>query len=104
MPKKSGAPNPNKSLAALLHATNQVPHTGMSDTIPAQIDGQVPAALSQGEYVIPADVVSMLGDGDTSAGSKILDGMIAKIREMKQGHSEQGPMMKDALSKLLNPK
>lgn len=94
--------NVNKSLAALLHGSHQTPHTGMSDTVPAVIDGQAPATLSQGEFVIPADVVSMLGDGDTQAGSQVLDAMVAKIREMKQGHSKQGPVMQDALSKLLN--
>ena len=38
-------------------------NTGMSDSVPAMINGAQPAALSEGEYVIPADVVAMVGDG-----------------------------------------
>ena len=53
-------------------------------------EGDQPAALSEGEYVIPADVVSMLGDGNTDAGVKILDGMVEQIRKSKGKHLAKG--------------
>jgi len=63
---------------------------GMSDTVPAQISGSgEPALLSPGEYVIPADVVSMLGDGNSDAGAGELADMIARIRQQKTGRTEQ---------------
>jgi len=45
---------------------------GMADEIPSSIDGDQPAALSHGEFVIPADVVSHLGNGNSDAGAKKL--------------------------------
>ena len=58
---------------------------GLADLVPAQIDGNAPAALSEGEFVWPADVVSMLGDGSTEAGARILNEMMNEIRMLKQG-------------------
>ena len=49
---------------------------GMADLIPATIDGTQPAALSDGEFVIPADVVSHLGNGNSDAGAKQLYSMM----------------------------
>lgn len=51
----------------------------------------VDAKLSVGEYVIPADVVSALGDGDTGSGSDKLDAMIKNIREHIRGAGLDGP-------------
>ncbi len=67
------------------------PGDGMSDSIPSSIDGQDPAALATGEYVIPADVVSFLGNGDNDAGAKVLDEMLARIRKAKTGREQQPP-------------
>lgn len=64
---------------------------GMSDSVPAMIDGTQPAALSQGEYVIPADVVSGLGNGSTDAGVKELDALSDKVRTMRNGGKVQPP-------------
>ena len=82
--------------------------TGMKDDVPARIvphhkrkryaaggdipdQGQgMPAALSEGEYVIPADIVSMLGDGNTEAGAKVLDGFVKHIRQLKGKHLAKG--------------
>ena len=76
------------------------PEGGLGDGISAAIvsgDGQVePAMLSPGEYVIPADVVSMIGDGDTGAGSSMLDQMLARIRTEKTGNPSQLPPMNPA--------
>lgn len=64
---------------------------GMSDSIPATIDGQEPASLSQGEFVVPADVVSGIGNGDTNAGAAQLQGMMDNVRQMRTGMVEQPP-------------
>ena len=61
----------------------------MDDTIPAKIDGKTPAKLSSGEFVIPADVVSMLGDGNTAAGARALREMMQRIRVQKTGNGQQ---------------
>lgn len=66
------------------------PATGMKDDVPASINGNQPAALSEGEYVIPADIVSMLGDGNTDAGAKILDAFVEQIRKTKGAHLAKG--------------
>jgi hypothetical protein len=68
------------------------PGDGMSDSIPAVIGGANPqrAALADGEFVIPADVVSHLGNGSTEAGSKRLYSMMDKIRKARTGNPKQG--------------
>lgn len=63
---------------------------GMADKIPAQIGDDQPAALSHGEFVIPADVVSHLGNGNSDAGAKKLYSMMDKIREARTGTKQQG--------------
>jgi hypothetical protein len=63
---------------------------GMSDDIPATIDGTQPAALSDGEFVIPADVVSHLGNGSSDAGAQQLYDMMDRIRQARTGTKEQG--------------
>jgi hypothetical protein len=63
---------------------------GMADEIPSSIDGEQPAALSHGEFVIPADVVSHLGNGNSDAGAQKLYEMMAKIRQARTGTTEQG--------------
>jgi hypothetical protein len=66
------------------------PGDGMSDNIPATIAGKQPARLADGEFVIPADVVSHLGNGSTEAGAKILHEMMTKVRKERTGNSKQG--------------
>lgn len=66
------------------------PGDGMSDNIPATIAGKQPARLADGEFVIPADVVSHLGNGSTEAGAKILHEMMNKVRRARTGNSKQG--------------
>lgn len=63
---------------------------GMADRVPAHIDGKRPAALSDGEFVIPADVVSHLGNGNSSAGAKILYEMMDRVRKARTGTKKQG--------------
>lgn len=64
------------------------PGDGQSDNIPATGPG-MDILLSDGEFVIPADVVSALGAGSTDAGAKRLEGAMAKIRTMSYGSSRQ---------------
>jgi len=63
---------------------------GMADKIPSSIDGQQKAALSHGEFVIPADVVSHFGNGNSDAGAKKLYDMMARIRKARTGTTQQG--------------
>jgi hypothetical protein len=63
---------------------------GMADEVPANIEGSQPAALSDGEFVVPADVVSHLGNGNSNAGARQLYEMMERIRKARTGNSEQG--------------
>ena len=63
---------------------------GMADKVPATIDGTQEARLSDGEFVIPADVVSHLGNGNSDAGAEQLHGMMDGVRKARTGNPEQG--------------
>ena len=63
---------------------------GMADKLPARIGRDQPAALSHGEFVIPADVVSHMGNGNSDAGAKKLYKMMDKIRMARTGTKKQG--------------
>jgi hypothetical protein len=62
---------------------------GMSDDIPATIDQEQPAALSEGEFVVPADVVAFAGNGSSEAGAQRFYKMLGDIREASTGQREQ---------------
>jgi hypothetical protein len=66
------------------------PGDGMSDDIPAKIGKKQPARLADGEFVVPADVVSGLGNGSTDAGAKKLYAMMDKVRHARTGTKKQG--------------
>ena len=66
------------------------PGDGMSDDIPATIANKQPARLANEEFVIPADVVSHLGNGSSEAGAKVLYDMMAKVRKARTGNPKQG--------------
>lgn len=66
------------------------PGDGMSDDIPANIGGHQEARLANEEFVIPADVVSHLGNGSSEAGAKVLYKMMEKVRHARTGNSKQG--------------
>ena len=66
------------------------PTDGMADELDTTIDGEQPAKLSHGEFVIPADVVSHLGNGNSEAGAQKLYEMMAKVRKARTGTTEQG--------------
>jgi hypothetical protein len=63
---------------------------GMADLVPANIDGKQEARLSDGEFVIPADVVSHLGNGNSDAGAKQLHQMMDNVRKERTGTTQQG--------------
>ena len=67
------------------------PGDGMSDNIPAMIGSKQPARLADGEFVVPADVVSHLGNGSTDAGAKKLYAMMDKVRRARTGKKKQAP-------------
>ena len=70
------------------------PGDGMSDDIKANISGRQEARLADGEFVIPADVVSHLGNGSTNAGARRLYKMMADIRSARTGRRRQAPAVK----------
>ncbi len=72
------------------------PGDGMSDDIPAVIGNKQPARLAQGEFVVPADVVSHLGNGSTDAGAKHLYNMMDKVRKARTGNKKQGKKINPA--------
>jgi len=63
---------------------------GMSDSIKANINGRQEARLADGEFVVPADVVSHLGNGSSKAGAKQLYSMMDKVRTARTGRKSQG--------------
>ena len=63
---------------------------GMADKVPARIDSGQEARLSDGEFVIPADVVSHLGNGNSEAGAKQLYEMMSRTRKTRTGNPKQG--------------
>ena len=70
------------------------PGDGMSDNIPATIAGKQPARLANEEFVIPADVVSHLGNGSSEAGAKQLYKMMDRVRQARTGSKKQGKQIK----------
>jgi hypothetical protein len=72
------------------------PGDGMSDSIPGVIADKQPARLADGEFVVPADVVSHLGNGSTDAGAKQLYAMMNRVRKARTGNPKQGKQIKPA--------
>jgi hypothetical protein len=60
------------------------PGDGVSDSIPAIIGKKQPARLANGEFVIPARIVSELGNGSTDAGAKRLYEMMARVQRVRR--------------------
>jgi hypothetical protein len=66
---------------------------GMSDSIKANIEGKQEARLADGEFVVPADVVSHLGNGSSNAGAKKLYSMMDRVRRSRTGKTRQAPQV-----------
>lgn len=62
---------------------------GMDDLVPGTIEGRQKVRLADGEFVVPADVVSGLGDGSTDQGVRRLHEMMNKVREQRTGKAAQ---------------
>lgn len=60
------------------------PGDGVSDSIPATIGGRQPARLATGEFVVPARIVSELGNGSTDAGAKKLYAMMDRVQQARR--------------------
>lgn len=60
------------------------PGDGVSDSIPATIGGKQPARLAEGEFVVPARIVSELGNGSTEAGAKKLYAMMDRVQKARR--------------------
>ena len=69
---------------------------GMQDDVTGMIGPTQPVAVSQDEYIIPADAMSMLGDGSSDAGAKKLDAMLDRIRMTKTGTTKQAKEIDDS--------
>jgi hypothetical protein len=69
---------------------------GMDDDIMGTIGNKEKIAVSQDEFIVPADVVSMLGDGSSDAGSKELYDMMDRVRQKKTGTTKQAPKLANA--------
>ena len=59
------------------------PGDGVSDSIPATIGNKQPARLADGEFVVPARIVSELGNGSTEAGARKLYGMMDRVQKAR---------------------
>mgnify|MGYP003341493900 FL=1 len=70
------------------------PGDGMSDSIPASIADKRPARLADNEFVVPADVVSHLGNGSSDAGARQLYAMMDRVRKARTGTKKQGREIK----------
>ena len=62
---------------------------GMDDRVDGVIGDQEKVAVSPGEYIVPADVVGDLGDGNNEQGARIMDDFLSRVRQEKHGTDEQ---------------
>lgn len=87
-------PMANYNQGGIVNALQQAyldgPSDGMADRVPATIDNQRPARLSHGEMVIPADVVSHMGNGNSEAGAQQFYDMMDRVRKARTGSEKQG--------------
>ena len=65
------------------------PGDGMSDDIPANIDGKEEVRLADGEFVVPPDLVRILGFGDPEKGAELLDNLLPIVRQASHGKKTQ---------------
>ena len=70
---------------------------GMDDMIPANLEGDQDVLLSDGEFVVPADVVSGIGNGSSDAGANKLEDMMDRVRELRTGGKAQPPDIPDEM-------
>jgi len=73
-----------------------VGNSGMADDLLGSIGNKEKIAVSQDEFIVPADVVSGLGDGSSDAGSKELYSMMDRVRQKRTGTTKQPTMLANA--------
>jgi len=74
------------------------PGDGVSDSIPATIGNKRPARLADGEFVVPARIVSELGNGSTEAGARKLYAMMDRVQSARRGTVGKGRVAKNSRS------
>jgi hypothetical protein len=74
------------------------PGDGVSDSIPATIGNKRPARLADGEFVVPARIVSELGNGSTEAGARKLYAMMDRVQKARRGTVGKGKVAKNSRS------
>jgi len=79
------------------------PGDGVSDSIPAQIGNKQPARLADGEFVIPARIVSELGNGSTEAGAKQLYKMLDRVQQARSKTTGKNKVAKNTNAAKLLP-
>jgi len=79
------------------------PGDGVSDSIPAQIGNRQPARLADGEFVVPARIVSELGNGSTEAGAKQLYKMLDRVQNARGKTTDKGKVAKNTNAAKLLP-
>jgi hypothetical protein len=79
------------------------PGDGISDSIPATIGGKRPARLADGEFVVPARIVSELGNGSTEAGARKLYAMMDRVQKARRGTVGKGRVAKNSRSEKYLP-
>ena len=65
------------------------PGDGMSDDIPANIDGEEDVRLADGEFVVTPEMVSLIGGGDSEEGRRLLDKLLPMVRQAAHGKKTQ---------------
>jgi hypothetical protein len=79
------------------------PGDGVSDSIPATIGNKRPARLADGEFVVPARIVSELGNGSTEAGARKLYAMMDRVQKARRGTVGKGRVAKNSRSEKYLP-
>ena len=72
------------------------PGDGVSDSIPATIGNRQPAKLADGEFVVPARIVSELGNGSTEAGARKLYAMMDRVQQARRQSVGKGKVAKNS--------
>jgi hypothetical protein len=99
-----GTPNQNYAGGGISHLGGysdggrllKGPGDGVSDDIPAQIGARQPARLADGEFVVPARIVSELGNGSTEAGAKRLYAMMDRVQSGRKKSVGKGKVAVDS--------
>ena len=79
------------------------PGDGVSDSIPAQIGERQPARLADGEFVVPARIVSELGNGSTEAGARKLYAMMDRVQKARRKSMKKGSHAVDSKAEKMLP-